>query len=539
MAAATALVWQSVVEFTDSHLRLPARSPRSAGLALGFFLFASLTAKAGPLLDYFRDYDLNDYSLGLAYSSSQNPYSGASSSQLVYPYLSSFKHSAFTRDWLLIRGENMGIRYVTDSDWEFGAIGRVQTLGPGADNNDELLGLDDRSWAIEAGPLIGWRGSPVHVQFRSYWEVPNRHSGMSSEIEFSLPLRREDNFFVPAVKVSYLSSGYNGYYFGVAQNEATVSRPEYDPGAATNIWAGFTFGYALTPRWLLKGTIGVEQLDNSIKASPLVARDKLWSGSIGLAYNANLFVPRDAAGGLKEREFEIRLGTLNGAIDAKISKDAGDGQPGDTVDLENVLGAADRETIFQVDARVRIGHYHRIELGAFRLARRSTTTIEDDLTFGDRTYLAGTEIESKTDSELLRITYAYSLMRDSQKELGVAAGLSYFRFATMVSEAGLQQPEQFDAKGPLPTFGVFGAALFNGKWRLDADAQVFALDYDRYDGFMSYLRFGLERKFDTGFGAGLGYDVYALRLRSKDQGSSGDLDLLYNGPKLFFSFAFD
>ena len=67
-------------------------------------------ARAGSLIDFIRDYDLNDYSLGLAVSVSQIPYEGASSSTYAYPYLTSFSHSAFTDDWLLIRDENLGFR---------------------------------------------------------------------------------------------------------------------------------------------------------------------------------------------------------------------------------------------------------------------------------------------------------------------------------------------------------------------------------------------------------------------------------------------
>ena len=121
---------------------------------------ASARAHAGPLMDYIREYDLNDYALGLAFSSSQNPYVGTSRSSFVYPYLTSFTHSAFTRNWLLIRGENVGFRVVTDKQWEFGLVGRVQTLGPGSDDIEELVGIDQKAWAVEAGPLIGWRGWP-------------------------------------------------------------------------------------------------------------------------------------------------------------------------------------------------------------------------------------------------------------------------------------------------------------------------------------------------------------------------------------------
>ena len=101
--------------------------PRGKALILVMVAFLyHVDAQAGPLIDFIRDYDLNDYSLGVAVSASQNPYEGSSSSTFAYPYLTSFRHSAFTDDWLLIRDENLGFRYITESDWEFGVIGRAE-----------------------------------------------------------------------------------------------------------------------------------------------------------------------------------------------------------------------------------------------------------------------------------------------------------------------------------------------------------------------------------------------------------------------------
>ncbi len=54
----------------------------------------SSIAKGGQLLDYLRDYDLNDYALGLAISGEQNPYAGAKNGAYAYPYLTSFTHPA-------------------------------------------------------------------------------------------------------------------------------------------------------------------------------------------------------------------------------------------------------------------------------------------------------------------------------------------------------------------------------------------------------------------------------------------------------------
>ena len=59
-------------------------------------VFLASTANAGGILDYIRNYDLNDYALGVSYSVSQRPYIGAENSSFAYPYLTSFRHNAFT-----------------------------------------------------------------------------------------------------------------------------------------------------------------------------------------------------------------------------------------------------------------------------------------------------------------------------------------------------------------------------------------------------------------------------------------------------------
>ena len=511
---------------------------RSALSVASIILLVSGSAHAGPLLDYIRNYDLNDYSLGVSVSTSQNPFASAPNSTIAYPYLTSFTHSAFTDDWFLIRGENIGFRYVSKSDWEFGVIGRIQTLGLGGADNDELLGLEERRWAAEAGPLVGWRRWPVHVQFRSYWEMPNRHDGTTSELEFSVPFDLERGYFVPGVNITYMSDDYSGYYFGVSEAETTPSRPRYEPGAVTNTWIGFTLGYELTPHWLLSTTAGLEFLDSAVTASPIVDRDKLWSVSVGLAYKADLFQANDVDDGQQQQSIEIRLGALNSSIETKVIRDAADGQPGDELDLEDFLGVADKETLIQLDALFRVAYYHRLELGYFELRRHGQKTLQRDIDFGGQTFLDGTDVETTFETEVIRLAYSYSLMRDEQKELGVTAGLSYSRFETALRANDTQQFERIIVEAPLPTLGVYGSVALGSTWRLNADVNVFALDFDRFDGYMSYLNLGLDRELGNGFNIGVGYSFYGTRLSAKNDDLRGTFRMRHHGPKLYMGFIF-
>ena len=501
-------------------------------------LLAPVAADAGPLLDYIRNYDLNDYALGLSVGTAQNPFVGSGYSKTVYPYLTSFRHSSLTKDWFLIQ-DGMGVRYSTDNDWELGVIGRFQTLGLGISKSDELLSLEDRRWTVEAGPLIGWRRLPVHIQFRSFWEAPDRHSGSTSELEFRLPREHQRGYVVPSVRVKYLSSNYSDYYFGVASEEATAAYPEYQPGSAINTLVNLSLGYELSPHWLLQTKIGVEFLDSAIKASPTVDRSQIWSGSISLAYNPDLFQSRDYAGADKDQNVEIRLGAFNSNIDTRLLLDATDTQPEEDLDIEDFLGAADNETVAQLDAYYRFDFYHRIDLGYFELKRASSTTLQRDVWFDDQLYPEGTNLMTSSESRLLRLGYSYSLMRDGQKELGLTAGLSYTTFKSSFRVDNTeQQPEGVRVNTILPTFGVFGSVPFGDKWRLAADIDVFALNFDRYDGYMAYVALDLERRLNEQIGVGLGYNFYGMRIKSKNGDLNGTLRVRHQGPKVYVSVKF-
>ena len=130
-------------------------------------------------------------------------------------------------------------------------------------------------------------------------------------------------------------------------------------------------------------------------------------------------------------------------------------------------------------------------------------------------------------------------MRDGQKELGLTAGLSYTRFKSSVRvDDAQQQPEQVRVNTILPTFGVFGSVPLGDNWRLAADIDVFALNFDRYDGYMAYIALDLERRINERFGVGLGYNFYGMRLKSKNNDFNGTLRVRHQGPKVYVSVKF-
>ncbi|MEL7448600.1 MAG: MipA/OmpV family protein [Pseudomonadota bacterium] len=493
---------------------------------------------AEGLLGKLRDVDLNDYALGVAFSASQNPYIGAGNNVYLYPYLTTFQHPALTNGIVTITDGNFGLRYVTDSQWEFGVLGRIQTRGPGAADGDDRPVLEDRDWVVEAGPLLGWRGWPVHLQLRSYWEAPNRHDGFTTELEFSLPIDHSRGFFVPYVRMTHFSDDYSNYYFGVSERESTPTLPQYAPGEVSQLKAGFKLGYELSPRWLLSTSLAVEFLDEAVRDSPIIDRDHQWSGTVGLAYNASLFQTRERRGDLASRGLELRASITNSSLDTDVTRTPSPGAQAQTVNAEDALNVSDEESVFQFDARVRLGYYHRLELTAFELERSSSTELNQDVTFGGREFPAGSSLNTQLDISLIRTAYSYSLMRDEQKELSLAVGLSFVNFNAGITDSEVPGEESLNLDATLPTLGARGSVTLGEHWTVEADAFVFAMEFDRYDGVMSQVSLGVDRRFGSTVRVGLGLDYFRLALDAADERADENLTLTQFGPKLYVSANF-
>lgn len=502
-------------------------------------VLVSKCAGAGSLLDYIRDYDLNDYAFGLAVTAQQNPYTGSKNGTFSYPYLTSFRDSAFTDDWFLIRDGDVGVRWVGAGGWELGAVGRVQTLGLGNTETDDLLGIGDRKWTLEVGPTIGWRGWPVHIHFKTHAEISNRHDGVISQLTLSLPMEWSRAYLVPSVELIHQSSDYVNYYYAVSGAEATPTRPAYMAKDATNVAFKARWGYALSDKWLLSGAIGLEQLDTAVTDSPIVGRDRIWSGRIGLAYNADVFQSRDYDDSAPAApQFDFRISAFQDLISTKVVRDTSAGVPGFETDIEEFLGATKEKTVLQVDATARLGHYHRLEFGYFELGRDSTTTLANDLAFGDEVFAAGTEVNTRVDARIFRAGYAYSLIRDAQKELGIMAGLHVARFDADISSVATGQAERSRVGTPLPVIGVHASIFLGDRTTIGAKLQIFRTDFDRYEGSLNYATLDLQHRIADAISIGIGYSYYGMKLTSRENEVNGYLKVRHHGPAAFVTIGY-
>ena len=231
---------------------------------------------------------------------------------------------------------------------------------------------------------------------------------------------------------------------------------------------------------------------------PILTALAIGAASVGLAYNANVFNPK--AHDNYDRQLptlDIRVAAFFTDISSKVSRATADGVPGVEIDLEDILGAPETGTAFEIDALWRIGEHHQFELGFFELVRDGSSTLEDDLQFGDAFFPAGSVVDSQVDYSSLRFGYTFFLMRDGQKELGIMAGLHLSELAVNVRVDTGDQLERSRSSTPLPVIGLNGAVFFGDRTSLRARIHIFRTDFDQHEGSLNYAALDLERLFGS------------------------------------------
>jgi opacity protein-like surface antigen len=241
-----------------------------------------------------------------------------------------------------------------------------------------------------------------------------------------------------------------------------------------------------------------------------------------------------------ESPFTIQIGAFNPEATTTLRVDGSGGRLGTQVSFEGTLGGEDRKTVPSVDFLWRFNPRHGMEGSLVTLRRDGSTTLSGNLDFGDATFPVSTAINSKFDSDTLRLAYRYSPIHTDTGELGLLLGVHYTRMKTSVSASGTNASlsEEASTEYPLPTIGIRGSARFAGNWRITGFGQFLKLKIDEYDGEMMNYGVGVEWMFARSMFAGLGYDYYKYNLVSTKDRARGEFDYRFDGPRLYFGWNF-
>jgi hypothetical protein len=236
-------------------------------------------------------------------------------------------------------------------------------------------------------------------------------------------------------------------------------------------------------------------------------------------------------------KWNIQLGVFSAKIDTSVQLDSRATGAGTSVNFEDDLGLADRETIATFLASVRLGERWRIEAEYFSVHRSNSRTLDRTIVWGGDTYPANTVVNSDLNSDTYRLSGGYSFIRDDKRELGVTLGLHVTDISATLSSAGVAT-HKGDARSPLPTIGIYGAYAYSPQWLLSGRLDYFSLNSGNVDGSLVNFTAAVEFRVSRHFGIGAGYRHVDVDVTFTGAEFTVSPDSRFSGPTFFVATSF-
>lgn len=252
------------------------------------------------------------------------------------------------------------------------------------------------------------------------------------------------------------------------------------------------------------------------------------------------------------------LGGFRATVDSKISINGEELPPVPPVDLEDLLGVANSKTVAWGGIGWRFAPRHVVEAEFFTLSRSASVTrpFDPPLQIGDTILESGT-VATGYDTDIHRLTYGFSVLRNERSNLQLKAGLHVASLTATFGISGAvcdptttpstppgcpplgDRLEGESVSAPLPHFGASYLYALTPDIGFRVNAIGFAVEIDDIDG--SILELGADLVWQpfrhVGFGAGYRY----FRVDVTDSGSSsfdGNFEFVYQGPSVYVQATF-
>ena len=242
--------------------------------------------------------------------------------------------------------------------------------------------------------------------------------------------------------------------------------------------------------------------------------------------------------------FALRATYFKGTADTRVRLDPGNAAPGTLgtpIYAEELLGLDDAIDLGRMELYFRFGARTRLRVDYFKLNRFGATVLDEDIVFGDDTFLIGENIESSLDYRSLSFTFLHSFLKRDSFELGAGIGL-YLVDAKAAAEAvDRNAREEESGVAPVPTLALDGVWRFARRWSVAARGQYFSASYDGIDGTLGEYHLDVQYRWKPSFAVGLGYTKLNVDINvdpASDHDFPGLFRLNTDGPELFLRVSF-
>lgn len=245
-----------------------------------------------------------------------------------------------------------------------------------------------------------------------------------------------------------------------------------------------------------------------------------------------------AAGQASNDRFSVSLGAFITDRDTDTRLDSDTLGRGTDIDFEEALGLDASGTFFRLDGYYRFNRRHRFDFAVFDLSRDASTTIDEQIQFGDEIFDINTVVSAEADLLIVKAAYTWSFLVADSGYLGLTAGLYLASTKASIGEPNVGRAETEDITAPLPVVGLRGEYAIAPRWTLRGSGEIFKVEIDNVDGSLTDFYIGIDYQVVDRLAVGLGYNSVTIEVDSTNDDFSGLLDWTYDGALLYFKLGF-
>lgn len=235
--------------------------------------------------------------------------------------------------------------------------------------------------------------------------------------------------------------------------------------------------------------------------------------------------------------FSLSLGVFVTDRDTETRFDSSLGD-GTVTDFEKDLGLDSSDSVFRVDAYYRFSERHRLDFSVFDLSRDKSKQIERNIQWGDTLYSIDTVIKSRSDLEIYKAAYTYSLLQKDTSYLGASIGLYFADTRTSLAEQNVGNTVVGSLTAPLPVIGLRGEYALSDRWTFRASGEFFYYEVDNIDGSLADLYAGVDYSLRNNLSLGFGFNSVIADVDVAKKDFSGALNWQYSGGLVFLKYDF-
>ncbi len=248
---------------------------------------------------------------------------------------------------------------------------------------------------------------------------------------------------------------------------------------------------------------------------------------------------------LFDSKYSLALGGFFPRVKSKFTLN-GPGGGGTEIDMEDDLGLNSGTSSAWIAFDWRFKPRHKLEVEWFQLNRKGSRSASRSFTIDNTTVGVGASVDSKSDFNLGRVTYGYSIIRKNNLDLSVLVGAHIATVKATITASGNVSVDGVPVLAgsvtessstltiPLPHLG--GSLSYEFTPRISGKLAVlgFALDLGDYSGYLLEVDATMAYQLSKYFGIGGGLKYFNLNVQANvSGGGNAEFDYSFFGPAIF------